>query len=47
MEVKQEPEVIFANLKDTNEPFVTESMCMNCRNDGKTTMLLTNIPFFR
>lgn len=41
------PEVIYANLKDKNEPFVTDSLCINCFKTGKTTMLLTHIPFFR
>lgn len=41
------PEVIFAKLKADNEPIVVESMCTNCEENGKTTMLLTNIPFFK
>ena len=45
--MEQQPEVIFANLKANNEPFVIESMCISCLKTGTTTMLLTNIPFFR
>ena len=43
----KEPEVIFAQLKADNEPFVMESLCTSCGDNGKTTMLLTNIPFFK
>lgn len=45
--MQKEPEVIFANLKSSNEPFIVQSMCINCEKNGTTTMLLTNIPFFR
>lgn len=44
---KPAPEVIFAQLKADNEPIVVESICTSCEQTGKTTMLLTNIPFFR
>lgn len=43
----EQPEVLFAQLKGDNEPLVIESLCTNCEKNGKTTMLLTNIPFFK
>jgi zinc finger protein len=44
---QQPPEVIFAQLKADNEPIVVESVCTNCEKNGKTTLLLINIPFFK
>jgi len=41
------PEVVFAKLKADNEPIVVDSICMSCEESGKTTMLLTTIPFFK
>ncbi|CAD8057016.1 unnamed protein product [Paramecium primaurelia] len=40
------PEVIYANLTGDSEPFVTDSLCVNCEKQGKTTILLTKIPMF-
>ena len=31
----------------SNPAFVTDSECPNCEKQGKTTMLMTKIPFFR
>lgn len=45
--MQKAPEVIFAQLKAENEPIVVESLCTNCESNGNTTMLLTNIPFFK
>ena len=54
MKKKPEPEVIFADLKSQNERtiFITiatvvESMCTHCERNGKTTILMTKIPFFK
>lgn len=44
---KPAPEVIFAKLKADNEPIVVDSICTECEHNGRTTMLLTTIPFFK
>ena len=54
MQKKSQPEVIFADIKDEQERnyFINsatriESLCVNCEQNGTTTLLLTKIPFFR
>lgn len=54
MKKKAQPEVIFADIKDENErnlssysATVIQSECPNCYKQGKTTLFLTKIPFFR
>ena len=38
---------IFLDISPNTLPTEMESLCMNCMEEGKTTMLLTKIPFFR
>lgn len=40
-------EPIYANIDAYQEPIVMESMCVNCEENGETTMMLTKIPMFK
>ena len=48
----QQPQVkelppIFLDISPNAKPEVMPSLCMNCMEEGETTLLLTKIPFFR
>lgn len=45
--VTTNPEPIFLDISPDAKPIELESLCMACMQNGKTTMLLTRIPFFR
>ncbi|KAL4463403.1 hypothetical protein ABPG72_017124 [Tetrahymena utriculariae] len=38
---------IYQNIDATQEPIVMESICVNCEENGETTMMLTRIPMFK
>jgi zinc finger protein len=38
---------LFENIDGEQEPTVIESLCMNCHENGTTTLLLTKIPYFK
>jgi len=40
-------DVMFQEITGDNEPTVVESFCVNCEDNGNTTILLTKIPFFQ
>ena len=44
---KTKESVLFVDIKENPEPIVIESLCVQCENNGKTTLLMTKIPFFR
>ncbi|KAK9806531.1 hypothetical protein WJX73_007900 [Symbiochloris irregularis] len=46
-EAKAEPEVINVDIPEDGSPVVLPSLCMNCHDNGETTILLTKIPHFR
>lgn len=48
-EVEEQHSSMFTSQADDDVPEVTciESLCMNCREDGMTKLLLTKIPYFR
>ena len=41
------PPPIFLSISPDAKPIEMESLCMQCMENGMTTMLLTRIPFFR
>lgn len=45
-QVKELPP-IFLDINPNAKPTQMESLCMNCMQEGMTTLLLTKIPFFR
>jgi C4-type Zn-finger protein len=40
-------EIQFVQLSPDNPVYETESLCMNCQENGTTKYMLTTIPFFR
>jgi zinc finger protein len=44
---EESPPPLFLDISPNSLPHELESLCMNCHENGMTTLLLTKIPFFR
>ena len=47
MQKKNNPEIIFNDIKEDGQPMELESLCVSCEENGMTKLLMTKIPFFR
>ena len=45
--IEQDPEPLLVNVDPENPVTEIESLCMNCKEQGITRLLLTKIPFFK
>ena len=45
--IEQDPDPLLVNVDPENPVTEIESLCMNCKDQGITRLLLTKIPFFR
>ena len=47
MEIEPKKKTKYYYLKENNQNMVIDSFCTNCHKQGKTRVLLTDIPFFK
>jgi len=47
MDIEENKKVQYIHLTENNQNMVVESLCTNCMKKGTTTVLLTDIPFFK
>ena len=45
--IEKDPDPLFVNIDPDNPVTEIESLCMNCKDQGITRLLLTKIPFFK
>lgn len=40
-------EPLVVDIKEDPEPIIIQSLCVDCKSNGETILLMTKIPFFR